>query len=833
MDKGYDWLDSCFSELKRIAKQMAEKEVADNLVKERFLKRFMYGSLREAGCALRMLQVNKTEEEEKEKNKMKRHRGIMNRILDVNARLMSMGYNKLIEEYKIYMDTLKNRLKFVIKALTDQDLKNAMTAYNMLKERKRMCDGVGVNQAEQKKKHLIKSLMDSGYALQKQAARGLKSFLLKEKAKDKDKANLLKRMMDKGLRQQGQALRMLKVYKDMAMEKEQQLALKQRGVCKMMLDKNIRLMHAGLNKLRDEYRNVLNGLKDKLKFVIKALTDTDANFTLMAYNSLKRNRDAQVNGHDYRVKHMKENFIKRILNKSYNLMFMAMQNFNDFMEKCKNNEELKKKCAIRMSSSGNRLMGQALRQLQVWSQMAADDEERLHDRQKGVCKRMLDQNVRLMGMAWVNLYDHYQARQEKAKEKVKWIIQCIRSQDLMFVQMAYQAMKTQALMMSGVGLSDAEHKKGLLIRRLRDTTLNLSLCAIQSLKEFLKEQRGLDEWAEAEAKRLEEDKKKAIKLMMNKNLRLMFAGFNQLWDHTTASKDAEQKLAARQRGIAKRIFSSQTRLMAQAMNSLKDFSNKDDKVKKRTIMRIMDVNYRNMAGGWRMLMHFNEMMINEEQKLENYKKNVIYRMTDKAHNLCASAMKLLIKWNDKKKTLQKSMILRMVDSNFRLQGMAMNQLQAFANQTKNMQISFAKRLLNSSLNLMAAGFRTLKENSRMLADGAEKLKKKQNGIIMRMMNSGYRLMGGCLVFMKNWNRVMAEQEAREDGMIKGFINRMMNANLRLCGMALNNLKQHNTQCNQDADRNERLMKRFIGFCCNANYRLLLAGNNKLLEHYNQ
>jgi len=54
-------------------------------------------------------------------------------------------------------------------------------------------------------------------------------------------------------------------------------------------------MGAGFNKLIEEWKNKQNSLKEKLRFVIKALTDKDASFTLMAYNGLKQ-RAMMLNG---------------------------------------------------------------------------------------------------------------------------------------------------------------------------------------------------------------------------------------------------------------------------------------------------------------------------------------------------------------------------------------------------------------------------------------------------------------------------------------------------------------------------------------------------------
>merc|ERR1712151_80429 len=76
---------------------------------------------RQLGQALRMLRVHAKEEFERARKLIKRQRGIMNRMVDANARLMSAGFNKLIEDAKLRTAQLREKLKFVIKTLTDQD----------------------------------------------------------------------------------------------------------------------------------------------------------------------------------------------------------------------------------------------------------------------------------------------------------------------------------------------------------------------------------------------------------------------------------------------------------------------------------------------------------------------------------------------------------------------------------------------------------------------------------------------------------------------------------------------------------------------------------------
>merc|ERR1712093_729130 len=230
----------------------------------------------------------------------------MGRMVDSNTRLMSAGYNKLIEEWKSRQGMLKDKLKFVIKSLTDKDANYTMMAFNGLKQRALMLNGVGMGDSEMKKINLIKRLTNQGFNLQSMAVNALFEYLKSEREREererleferqqKEKDRILRRVMDQNLRFAGMAFRQAKLFAEAEAEKERQLMFKQRGIMRRTVDSNTRLMSAGYNKLIEEYKARKNNLKDKLKFVVKALTDKDANFTLMAYNALKQ-RMLMMNG---------------------------------------------------------------------------------------------------------------------------------------------------------------------------------------------------------------------------------------------------------------------------------------------------------------------------------------------------------------------------------------------------------------------------------------------------------------------------------------------------------------------------------------------------------
>merc|ERR1712031_21474 len=134
--------------------------------KDRILRRIMNGNLRLMGTGFRQAFQWMEFDRAAEIALMARQRGIMRRIVDGNVRLMSAGWNKLLESWKARNNMLRDKLKFVIKALTDKDANYMLMAYNQMKQRMLMLNGVGMGDAGMKKVQLIKRLTNKGYNFQ-------------------------------------------------------------------------------------------------------------------------------------------------------------------------------------------------------------------------------------------------------------------------------------------------------------------------------------------------------------------------------------------------------------------------------------------------------------------------------------------------------------------------------------------------------------------------------------------------------------------------------------------------------------------------------------------
>merc|ERR1719482_546766 len=105
----------------------------------------------------------------------------MRRIVDGNVRLMGAGWNKLLESWKARNGMLKEKLRFVIKTLTDKDAAFTLMAYNQMKQRMLMLNGVGLGDAEMKKVQLIKRLTNQGHNLQVMGVNAVREYLTSER----------------------------------------------------------------------------------------------------------------------------------------------------------------------------------------------------------------------------------------------------------------------------------------------------------------------------------------------------------------------------------------------------------------------------------------------------------------------------------------------------------------------------------------------------------------------------------------------------------------------------------------------------------------------------
>merc|ERR1711990_891541 len=142
-------------------------------------------------------------------------------------------------------------------------------------------------------------LTNQGHNLSVMGVNAIKEYLESERDREerereeferqqREKDRILRRIMNGNLRVMGTGFRQAFQWMEFDRAAEIALMARQRGIMRRIVDSNVRLMSAGWNKLLESWKHKNGVLRDKLKFVIKTLTDKDAAFTLMAYNQMKQ-----------------------------------------------------------------------------------------------------------------------------------------------------------------------------------------------------------------------------------------------------------------------------------------------------------------------------------------------------------------------------------------------------------------------------------------------------------------------------------------------------------------------------------------------------------------
>merc|ERR1712146_802535 len=242
-----------------------------------------------------------------------------------------------------------------------------LMAYNQMKQRMNMLNGVGLGDAEMKKVQLIKRLTNQGHNLQVMGVNSVREYLTSERDREerereeyerqqKEKDRILRRIMNGNLRLMGTGFRQAFQWMEFDREAEIALMAKQRGIMRRIVDSNVRLMSAGWNKLLESWKARNGMLKDKLKFVIKALTDKDANYKLMAYNQMKQ-RMLMLNGVGLGDAEMKKvQLIKRLTNQGHNMQVMGVNSIREYLSSERDREEREREEFERQQREKDRIL---------------------------------------------------------------------------------------------------------------------------------------------------------------------------------------------------------------------------------------------------------------------------------------------------------------------------------------------------------------------------------------------------------------------------------------------------------------------------------------------
>lgn len=219
-----------------------------------------------------------------------------------------------------------------------------------------------------------------------------------------------------------------------------------------LTDVSVRLLAAGYNKLCDDARSRKAQLNNRLRFIIKALRDKDAKYIVQGYNGLKQRRN-MMRGVGHGKKDMlRVNFLKKLTDKGYAIMGLALNKFKDFYRYEKFQDKItndlgqdmraKKIRILKRIFNGNlKITAISLRQMRQYNNSAKRQEELLYGKKKGIIRRIVDTNSRLLSMSYNKLFAGYKVRKAALKQRLSYIIKSLKDKDARYRLLGYNSMK--------------------------------------------------------------------------------------------------------------------------------------------------------------------------------------------------------------------------------------------------------------------------------------------------------------------------------------------------------------------------------------------------------
>jgi hypothetical protein len=290
--------------------------------RDKVLKRIMDSNLRRMAHGFRGARVWTATQREQEINTVSKQRAICKRIVSANTHLLSMGFNKLVTEYKSRRNHLQDKFRFIIQCLRSADAKYTLQAYNGLIARASILNHVGSTRAQLHRAKLVRRLVNKSYDFQSQAYHQLMAFHKHLNTKDAHEytvmSKLLKRLMEASLRKQGQGLRILRFNSKQAWQRGRDLLQRQKGILSRIVDSNTRIMAMGYNKLIEAYKVRRAYLRDKLQFVVRSLKDSDVRLIGKAWGGMKERRGVMNGVGLGDAQWKKVQLVKRLTNLGWN-----------------------------------------------------------------------------------------------------------------------------------------------------------------------------------------------------------------------------------------------------------------------------------------------------------------------------------------------------------------------------------------------------------------------------------------------------------------------------------------------------------------------------------
>ena len=343
------------------------------------------------------------------------------------------------------------------------------------------------------------------------------------------------------------------------------LEWKKRVVDKMLLARQ-KFLRGAFEHFLDIGKHIECQERHFLAQTIKTLLRNSRESLVQSYDGMKAHWENIVGLENGRAGTLKTRMLAMLMDKNFTLMVQGMTTLRKYNKIETQRLELEtaefERTQLKRSHVMKIMTNQAYRDMTstfkhltyVAEKIQAQDQAALI-KQRGICKRIIDSNVRFMAMGFNKLVEAHAAKQARIREKIKIIIQMLNDQQALYVMMAYNGLKEVRNKSHCIGYSRSELLREQLIRRLCDRGYNLGLQAVTSLRTFLRTEREADV-------RNQTTKDRILRRLMDENLRFLGQAMRMLQYHAKEETETERVKTLKLRGMCNRFASKNSRLMS-------------------------------------------------------------------------------------------------------------------------------------------------------------------------------------------------------------------------------------------------------------------------------
>jgi hypothetical protein len=230
-----------------------------------------------------------------------------------------------------------------------------------------------------------------------------------------------------------------------------------------------------------------------MRFVIGALSSKDKTWVWQAYNGMVEYKNILGGKKDGRGEALRLGLCKRLLDKNFNLVsvgYNALCQWKKSVESAEKNDQSR---VEKIRKAQERIVRTlffriwkrldcAIRKWKNVTEFAGLRDTQVLERKKGILKRIVDSNARLMGAGFNKLVYEWNLHKANVDKRVRFVLRTLTDADARAVLKAWNRLKQRKAKLDGVKSGGLDLSQKLICKRFINKSFDLKYHGLQRLQ---------------------------------------------------------------------------------------------------------------------------------------------------------------------------------------------------------------------------------------------------------------------------------------------------------------------------------------------------------------